>query len=165
VQESSHTTRSPRTLMQRLLCATPTPPLPENIAPHAHHLQAASAIRVDHNCPHHARALNLLYFECTGLASPGPKGGHWERLGFQGMDPATDFRAVGSLALAHLLCFFVHDETRACAVWQLSLSEPVRFTAFCLVSSSCLHRPRSASAASVLYVLVLRLCIAGWGRF
>lgn len=124
MQDSQHT-RSPRTIMQRLLCAKRLPILSEHISPHLHHLQTAATTRVDHNCPQHARALNLLYMECTGLASPSAKGGHWERLGFQGMDPATDFRAGGVLALAHLLSLFVHDETRACAVWQLSLSEPV----------------------------------------
>ena len=111
--------------MQRLLCQSPQPLLPEHISPHQHHLQAASATRIDHHCAHHARALNLLYLECTGLASPGPMGGHWEKLGFQGTDPATDFRAGGVLALAHLLSLFMHNETRACAIWQLSLSDPV----------------------------------------
>lgn len=115
-----------KSLMQRLLCQKPQPVLPDNIAPHTHHLQAAAATRVDHTAAHHARALNLLYLECTGLASPGPIGGHWEKLGFQGPDPSSDFRAGGVLSLAHLLSLFVHNETRACAVWQLSLSDPVR---------------------------------------
>lgn len=125
MQDTVGKSRSPRTIMQRLLCVKRLTPLPEHLHPHLRHLQAASATRVDPNSPHHARALNLLHLECTGLASPGPKGGHWERLGFQGTDPATDFRAGGSLALAHLLALFVHDEARACSVWQLSTSEPV----------------------------------------
>eukprot|EP00123_Amoebidium_parasiticum_P014312 comp22436_c0_seq1/m.33683 comp22436_c0_seq1/g.33683 ORF comp22436_c0_seq1/g.33683 comp22436_c0_seq1/m.33683 type:complete len:344 (-) comp22436_c0_seq1:94-1125(-) len=36
---------------------------------------------------------------------PGRKGAHWDRLGFQGHDPATDFRGMGILSLDNMLYF------------------------------------------------------------
>lgn len=40
-------------------------------------------------------------------AYPGDKGTHWEQLGFQGKDPATDLRGAGLMGLKVMRAFFV----------------------------------------------------------
>lgn len=143
-----------RTILQRLLCAKHVLPLPTHMAPQPQLLRAASGTCVDQTCAQHARALGLLYLQCTGLASPGPTGGHWERLGFQGSNPVTDFRAGGVLALAHLLSLFVHDEVRARGIWKLSVQEPV--------CSNTLHTPlhkADVQARSYVYHCTAFYCI------
>ena len=41
---------------------------------------------------------------------PAPRGPHWSELGFQGQDPATDFRAAGHLSAECLLHFAQHRQ-------------------------------------------------------
>ena len=69
----------------------------------------------------HERMLMTIYCSLTGDATWPPRyGTHWEVVGFQGNDPATDLRGVGMLALLqaapHRMCApRVHRVCTACA--------------------------------------------------
>ncbi|XP_075732454.1 ELMO domain-containing protein 3-like isoform X1 [Rhipicephalus microplus] len=52
----------------------------------------------------HLEILQTIYRKLTHTVYDCPRyGGHWERIGFQGNDPATDLRGVGVLGMLHLL--------------------------------------------------------------
>ena len=58
----------------------------------------------------HARILQTVFARLTGGDRPVPRyGSHWERVGFQGKDPATDLRGCGMLALEQLLALTEDD--------------------------------------------------------
>jgi hypothetical protein len=52
-----------------------------------------------------ARALWAALKPGERWAGEGVRGEHWKELGFQGLDPATDFRGAGTLALSCLVAF------------------------------------------------------------
>lgn len=61
--------------------------------------------------PEHGRMLSSSYMSVLGARAPPPAlGPHWETMGFQGDNPATDLRSCGMLALLHLL--YVSDVAR-----------------------------------------------------
>ncbi|XP_038045366.1 ELMO domain-containing protein 3-like [Patiria miniata] len=78
----------------------------------------------------HKRVLQTIYKQLTGSTLDCPRyGGHWEQIGFQGADPATDLRACGFLGLMTLL-HFVMDPVRqqlAKDIYRLSLHETQNF--------------------------------------
>jgi len=51
----------------------------------------------------HLRVLQTVWRRLAGTDAPLRVGSHWQRIGFQGDDPATDLRGVGLLGLLHLL--------------------------------------------------------------
>ncbi|XP_075532904.1 ELMO domain-containing protein 3-like [Dermacentor variabilis] len=52
----------------------------------------------------HLEILQTIYRKLTNTVYDCPRyGSHWERIGFQGNDPATDLRGVGLLGILHLL--------------------------------------------------------------
>ncbi|XP_037504324.1 ELMO domain-containing protein 3 isoform X1 [Rhipicephalus sanguineus] len=52
----------------------------------------------------HLEILQTIYRKLTNTVYDCPRyGSHWERIGFQGNDPATDLRGVGVLGILHLL--------------------------------------------------------------
>lgn len=55
-----------------------------------------------------------------GESAPARIGPHWDQIGFQGQDPATDLRAAGSLALVQLLYYVQSFPDRAKASLKLS---------------------------------------------
>jgi len=55
-----------------------------------------------------------------GLSSVSRYGKHWEEIGFQGSDPATDLRGTGMLSLLQM-CYFVEDNPATLAqVWEVA---------------------------------------------
>ena len=56
-------------------------------------------------------------------------GSHWESIGFQGNDPATDLRGVGFLGLVQALYFVMTPELVPLArnMYRLSLNETQNF--------------------------------------
>jgi hypothetical protein len=83
-----------RTVLQQIQCA--------NCAIHA--LEKMRASPYSKEAPHHEEALVSLWnavFPDKPL--PSRTGDHWTELGFQGRDPATDFRGGGYLALANMV--------------------------------------------------------------
>lgn len=51
--------------------------------------------------------LLALFNALTGLHCPSVIGTHWDIIGFQGTDPATDFRGVGMLGLLQPLALAI----------------------------------------------------------
>ncbi|XP_071828371.1 ELMO domain-containing protein 3-like isoform X2 [Apostichopus japonicus] len=85
---------------------------------------------LDDNEAIHKRVLQTVYRQLTGSNIDCPRfGDHWEQIGFQGTDPATDLRACGFLGLMTLL-HFVMDSQRLHVVrdiYKLSLNETQNF--------------------------------------
>ncbi|KAL3863161.1 hypothetical protein ACJMK2_004930 [Sinanodonta woodiana] len=83
----------------------------------------------------HVRTLQSVYRCLTGSKFDCPRtGGHWEEIGFQGTDPATDLRGCGLLGLVNLLYFLTDRKCRSIAhdVYKLSL-HPTQNFPFCVM--------------------------------
>lgn len=84
----------------------------------------------------HVRSLQTIYRSLTGSRFDCPRyGNHWEEIGFQGRDPATDLRGVGLLGLVHLV-YLLRDAKRqvlASEIYKLSL-HPTQNFPFCVMS-------------------------------
>merc|ERR1719510_400101 len=109
---------------------------------------ATSKKQLDNENPLHFQVLNTLYKQFTGSRLDCPRyGSHWEQIGFQGNDPATDLRGVGCLGLIHALYFVMTPELSLLAkdVYKISLSETQNFPLLVLsinVSRIALHALR-----------------------
>ncbi|XP_013397919.1 ELMO domain-containing protein 3-like isoform X2 [Lingula anatina] len=83
----------------------------------------------------HVRTLQTMFKHMTGSKFDCKRyGDHWDQIGFQGTDPATDLRSVGFLGLLHIL-YFVKDPkllSLARDIYKLSLHESQNFP-FCLM--------------------------------
>lgn len=83
----------------------------------------------------HARVLQTIYRTLTGSKFDCPRyGSHFEEIGFQGNDPATDLRGGGLLGLMHILHLLTDQQTLALArdIYKLSMDETQNFP-FCLM--------------------------------
>ena len=82
----------------------------------------------------HCRILQTIYKKLTKSKRNSPRfGSHWEDIGFQGDDPATDLRGAGFLALLHLLFLLTYHLPLAHKIFKMSL-DPVQNFPFCLMS-------------------------------
>jgi len=63
-------------------------------------VMATALVPLDNDCDLHLGMLRTVFRQLTGSRVDPPRyGGHWEEIGFQGTDPATDLRGVGLLGL------------------------------------------------------------------
>ncbi|CAK8697190.1 unnamed protein product [Clavelina lepadiformis] len=93
-----------------------------------------SQAMLNHDEPVHCRVIQTIYKRLIGSKHNCPNHGpHWEVIGFQGHDPATDLRGAGFLALLHLLFLITEHPHVAAEIYQLS-THPVQNFPFCLVS-------------------------------
>nr|XP_002132184.1 ELMO domain-containing protein 3 [Ciona intestinalis] len=91
-------------------------------------------VTLNHNIEVHYRVLQTIYKRLSGCKHNCPKNGsHWESIGFQGDDPATDLRGAGFLALLHLLFLVTDKPDIASEIFRLSVHPEQNFP-FCLVS-------------------------------
>ncbi|XP_052029922.1 ELMO domain-containing protein 3 isoform X1 [Apodemus sylvaticus] len=91
---------------------------------------------LDSQNPTHGRVLQTIYKKLTGSKFDcALHGDHWEDLGFQGANPATDLRGAGFLALLHLLYLVMDSKTLLMAqeIFRLSHHHIQQFP-FCLMS-------------------------------
>ncbi|XP_067560623.1 ELMO domain-containing protein 3 isoform X2 [Pseudorca crassidens] len=91
---------------------------------------------LDSQDPMHGRVLQTIYKKLTGSKFDcALHGDHWEDLGFQGTNPATDLRGAGFLALLHLLYLVMDSKTLLMAqeIFRLSRHHIQQFP-FCLMS-------------------------------
>nr|XP_048294289.1 ELMO domain-containing protein 3 [Myodes glareolus] len=91
---------------------------------------------LDSQDPMHGRVLRTIYKKLTGSKFDcALHGDHWEDLGFQGANPATDLRGAGFLALLHLLYLVMDSKTLLMAqeIFRLSHHHIQQFP-FCLMS-------------------------------
>lgn len=97
---------------------------------------AIAQCSLDSTQPVHMRVLQTIYKKLTGNRNDCPRyGPHWENVGFQGHDPATDLRGTGFLGLMHTLYLVMDPETLPLArdIYRLS-QHPVQNFPFCLMS-------------------------------
>ncbi|XP_041855236.1 ELMO domain-containing protein 3 isoform X2 [Melanotaenia boesemani] len=91
---------------------------------------------VDNSQTVHMRVLQTIYKRLIGSRLDCPRyGAHWENIGFQGTDPATDLRGTGFLGLMHTLYFVMDPETLPLArdIYKLS-QHPSQNFPFCVMS-------------------------------
>ncbi|XP_018949014.2 ELMO domain-containing protein 3-like isoform X1 [Cyprinus carpio] len=84
----------------------------------------------------HMRVLQTIYRKLTCTRADCPRyGPHWENVGFQGADPATDLRGTGFLGLMHTLYFVMDPEILPLAreIYKLSQHSVQNFP-FCVMS-------------------------------
>ncbi|XP_058869526.1 ELMO domain-containing protein 3-like isoform X2 [Acipenser ruthenus] len=84
----------------------------------------------------HMRVLQTVYKKLTGARFDCPRYGcHWEQVGFQGTDPATDLRGTGFLGLMHALYLVMDPQTLPLArdIYRLS-QHPSQNFPFCVMS-------------------------------
>uniref|UniRef100_A0A1A8S6N8 ELMO/CED-12 domain containing 3 n=1 Tax=Nothobranchius rachovii TaxID=451742 RepID=A0A1A8S6N8_9TELE len=72
---------------------------------------AIAQCHVDNSQTVHMRVLQTIYKRLIRSRLDCPRyGAHWENIGFQGTDPATDLRGTGFLGLMHALYFVMDPE-------------------------------------------------------
>jgi len=111
-------------------CLLGPPSLPPHLRQTVKLVQATAFIGFNNEVPIHLSMLRTLYRQLTGSTLDCPRyGAHWEDIGFQGSDPATDLRGVGLLGLVHALYLVVTPEMFPFAqdVYQLSRQETQEF--------------------------------------
>lgn len=92
---------------------------------------AATSCNYDH--VEHERIFQTIYRKLTGDALQCPRlGSHWQLIGFQGTDPATDIRSQGMLGPLQLLYMLHKYHSLALKILQLSKDEVQHFP-FCVV--------------------------------
>lgn len=115
-----------RRLLYRLVpCLGRSQSLGRSLSADRDRLFALALTPFDAQNPLHCACLYTVYSKLTGNVVNGRRrlGPHWEEIGFQGSDPATDFRGVGLLGLLQLTFFSVTPEVGRLvrAVYALSL--------------------------------------------
>ena len=89
---------------------------------------ATAKTKLDDDDETHLRTLHTLYTRLVGVDRAMPRyGKHWEDLGFQGSDPATDLRGCGMLGLTQLLCLVTRNFPNAAAIHSLSRDQTQEF--------------------------------------
>ncbi|XP_065914182.1 ELMO domain-containing protein 3-like [Dysidea avara] len=84
----------------------------------------------DDGNPLHFRVLQTIYRRLTGATFDCPRyGKHWEDIGFQQSDPATDLRGTGFLSLFHLLYTLSSSDTinMMVSIYKLSQDSSQQF--------------------------------------
>ena len=91
-------------------------------------------VSLDNEYKIHCRVLQTIYKKLTQSRHNYPRfGHHWEEVGFQGNDPATDLRGTGYFALMQLLFLVSAHLPAALEMYRLSI-DPIHNFPFCLVS-------------------------------
>jgi len=111
-------------------CLLGPPSLPPHLRQTQKLVQATAFIAFKNEVPLHLAMLRTLYRQLTGSTIDCPRyGGHWEDIGFQGSDPATDLRGVGLLGLVQALYLVITPEMFPFArdVYQLSRKDSQEF--------------------------------------
>lgn len=83
-----------------------------------------AATQCDYTQPEHERIFQTIYRQLTGDTLTCPRlGSHWELIGFQGKDPATDLRGTGMLGPLQLLYMLKYYRSHALKIHRLSRDE------------------------------------------
>jgi hypothetical protein len=151
-------------------------------------LQRRLAIPFDGSLPEHQDALKALWqASFPGRAMPGLVSPQWKDMGWQGNDPATDFRGGGFISLENLLFFarrfpgvfqnLLHKEEGKRAEWEYPFAVAGLNITFMLIQLLDLRaaKPSSPSVASffnmlatdedsfdLLYCVAFKLLDAQW---
>lgn len=93
-------------------------------------LFAIAQCQMDNSEPLHLQILQTIFKVLTSTKVDCPRyGSHWDAVGFQGNDPATDLRGVGLLGLIHALYLLTHEATLPLArdIYMLSHDQVSQF--------------------------------------
>lgn len=83
-----------------------------------------AATQCDYALPEHERIFQTIYKQVTGDKLQCPRiGAHWDVVGFQGLDPATDLRGSGMLGPLQLLFLLKEYRELALKIFTLSRDE------------------------------------------
>lgn len=92
---------------------------------------ALQFVPLSHEDPLHQRILVTVYRALMkpprGAPDPASRGSHWERLGFQGSDPATDLRSTGILGLLQILYLLDYYPTFCGFLWRTATNPLFEF--------------------------------------
>jgi len=88
------------------------PPLKPKLTAQRDLIFAIAACPMNNDLSVHRRILQSIYVFMTKNPSCPRYGNHWEEVGFQGQDPASDFRGVGMLGALQLLYLSSSQETK-----------------------------------------------------
>ncbi|XP_054167387.1 ELMO domain-containing protein 3-like [Oppia nitens] len=116
-------------LMSRLFCLNPQR-LDSSLCDERNRVFAVALHPFSNHDAIQTKFLITIYQKLTGNALMDRRfGNHWEDIGFQGTDPATDLRGVGLLGLYQLLYFILSPETsHLCKeIYKLSLDKRQHF--------------------------------------
>jgi len=106
----------------------------------------AAKVSLDDGDDVHDRMLMTIFKALTGNARDPPRrGGHWDLIGFQGADPATDLRGVGILSLLNGLYLVTRRRAEAQRLYALSrgdrdfpfMTVSINVTKICLEALRC----------------------------
>ncbi|KNC54380.1 ELMO domain-containing protein 3 [Thecamonas trahens ATCC 50062] len=140
-----------------------------------HAVLVVGKVKLDDRFLLHIQILNSVYREFVGGAiEPTRFGSHWELLGFQGRDPATDLRGVGMLGLVNLLALAQEYPVVARAAYEAALDPnhdyPMVLVGFRL-SSACLRLLRghklnkTANGLGSVWAAFHSMYAASWAAF
>ncbi|KAI8920916.1 ELMO/CED-12 family-domain-containing protein [Powellomyces hirtus] len=106
------------------------------------------------NKNHVQRLYDLWEISMPGIPPPDRESDQWAKLGFQGRDPATDFRGMGMLAMDNLSHFAQHHQNNLHRLLKIS-RHPTAWFSMAIVginmTSFALHQARKRRL-TVLYV-------------
>ncbi|TPX62355.1 hypothetical protein PhCBS80983_g00548 [Powellomyces hirtus] len=106
------------------------------------------------NKNHVQRLYDLWEISMPGIPPPDRESDQWAKLGFQGRDPATDFRGMGMLAMDNLSHFAQHHQNNLHRLLRIS-HHPTAWFSMAIVginmTSFALHQARKRRL-TVLYV-------------
>jgi len=111
-------------------CICTIRPLPPHIEQGKQTIQASALIPFLNDEKLHLSTIRTIYRQLTGSRFDCPRyGHHWEDIGFQGNDPATDLRGVGFLGVVQVLYLVTTPEVLPFAkdVYSLSRSQTQEF--------------------------------------
>eukprot|EP00743_Colponemidia_sp_Colp-15_P007379 GILK01007967.1.p1 GENE.GILK01007967.1~~GILK01007967.1.p1 ORF type:complete len:693 (-),score=154.25 GILK01007967.1:84-1982(-) len=116
------------------LCAMGLMTFPEPLQEERDILFAIAKVQFNNDSEMDNRVLQTIYKRLTGNQFNCPRfGTHWEVIGFQRDDPATDLRGVGMLGLLHLLAFINQHMEMVSHILILS-QDPVQHFPFAATS-------------------------------
>jgi hypothetical protein len=92
------------------------------------HFLALAKVPYKEDDPLYFNILSTIYTKLTRREKAVERfGEHWETVGFQGIDPATDLRGVGTLGLIQLLALVTIYEDQAIKLFDYSKQEHINF--------------------------------------
>lgn len=104
------------------------PSLSEDLKRERDEFFCIAATKCDYDLSEHERILQTIYRQLTGDHLTCPRhGSHWQIIGFQGKDPATDLRGTGMLGPLQLLYMVKNYRSHALKTLQLSRDEEQNF--------------------------------------
>lgn len=112
---------------QRLLFSCTTTKLPANLLLERDQIFAYAKVSFDDKNATHFRMLSTIYRKLTDSKRCARYGDHWESIGFQGRDPATDLRGVGMLGVLQIVAFISLNFDFIRFVYGYSRQENYRF--------------------------------------